>query len=161
MNLSEDLIRCISKFNPNFAFVNKEFNNYYKKINNAAKVIQKHFRLYRAKSLFGKCRFCGNYHYNEFYNNDSALDMYNYWYSNEIEDLISYNQISHFDRRTITIHINYDNVIINNKEKNKSKKYKKKNKYISKKQERRKLKKNFKYSNKIIRKNIKKNKLFR
>lgn len=156
MNLSEDLIRCISKYNPNFAFVNKEFNQYYKKINNAAKVIQKHFRLYRAKSLFGKCRFCGNYHYNEFYNNDSILYMYDYWYSNEIEDLIEIHQTSHFDRRTIMINFNYDNII--NKEKTKSKKYKKEI-YISKKQERRKLKRNFKYINKF--KNIKRNRLCR
>jgi hypothetical protein len=157
MNLSEDLIRCISKYNPNFAFVNKEFNQYYKKINNAAKVIQKQFKLYRAKSLFGKCRFCGNYHYNEFYNDDSLLYMYNYWYRDQIEDTIEINQTSQFDR-TIMINFNYDNII--NKEKTKSKKYKK-NKYISKKQERKKLKRNFKYSNKIKRKNIKRNRLCR
>lgn len=161
MNLSEDLIRCISKYNPNFAFVNKEFNNYYKKINNAAKVIQKQFRIYRVKCMVCKCNICGEYHtYNEFYNDDSLLYMYNYWYSNEIEDLIEINQTSHFDRRTIMINLNYDNIIINNKEKDKSKKYKK-NKYISKKQERKKLKRNYKYSNKMKPRNIKRNKLCR
>jgi len=157
MNLSEDLIRCISKYNPIFSIVNKEFNNYYYKINKAAKIIQKQFKLYRAKSFFGKCSLCGSYHINEFYNNDSILYMYDYWYSNDIEDLIQINQTSNFDR-TITININNDNIITNNKEKNKSNK---KNKYISKKQQRRKLKRNLKYSNKLIRKNIKKNKSFR
>ena len=31
MNLSEDLIRYISKYNPQFSLINKEFNQYYKK----------------------------------------------------------------------------------------------------------------------------------
>ena len=110
MNLSEDLIRCISKYNPIFSIVNKEFNNYYNKINKAAKVIQKQFKLYRAKSFFGKCSLCGGYHINEFYNNDSILYMYDYWYSNDIEDLIQINQTSNFDRRTIMININNDNI---------------------------------------------------
>lgn len=59
--LPEDLIFKIAKYNPIFSLVEKKYNEYYKKINNAARIIQKYYRLHRIY-IQSYCEFCGEYH---------------------------------------------------------------------------------------------------
>ena len=128
MNLSEDLIRYISKYNPQFSLINKEFNQYYKKINNAAKVIQKYYQLYKIyKDSY--CEYCGEYHHNFL-----PTFFQSYYYTP------NYN-VDRYWNNEITINYIFENITPNYE---KREKRDKKKKYLSHKQNVKIKKRNFK-----------------
>ena len=108
MNLSEDLIRHISKYNPFFSLVNKEYNQYYKKINKAAKIIQKCYKEYKMYK-YCYCEICGQHHENfirtpffHSYNLDipTSNSVQRYWNS-EIDDLIDISMFNYIKQNYV------------------------------------------------------------
>jgi hypothetical protein len=129
MNLSEDLIRYISKYNPKFSLINKEFNQYYKKINNAAKIIQKYYQSYKIyKDSY--CEYCGEYHQNFL----TSTFFQSYYYTP------NYN-VDRYWNNEITINYIFENITPNYE---KREKRDKKKKYLSHKQNVKIKKRNFK-----------------